>query len=155
MVVKIIESVQIDNINYIAGQEYKHLNTVMLFKSTSLCGHTEVSETLPEQSQELQITKVRGYEIEVDSVSQLIPAEHAALIKKDEPDPDCVNGYMDQYVRRATDDYVVKDGDYTKAVKDRLGISIAPKPRADQADYDQKRIREALNYNKNLLNQRV
>lgn len=138
MVIKIVVSQKVGNYNFIAGQEYEYIDTVNMLGDCDSCDKPV-----------LQMQK--GFATPINGKSFIIPSTIATLIKQDEPDASYADGYLDQYVRRATDDYVVLDGDYTKAVKERLGISIAPKPRPDQADYAQDRIREALKYNRRLL----
>ena len=137
MVILIVTPVKVGDKYFIPGQEYLYQSTGMITQDCESC-------TPPISKSQL------GFSTIVDGRSIIIPSEHSTLIKKDTPDED-MSGYMAQHVKAATDDYVVMDGDYTKAVMDRFGISIAPKPRPDQADYDQDRIRAALALNRNLL----
>lgn len=137
MVIRIVTSVSLGNHNFVIGQEYEYHGTVRRYTGCDPCDLNKYSSG-------------RGYVTDINGSSIVIPAEHAALINKNVPDTD-MRGLWQRHRDAATQDYVVFDGDYVKAAKEKLNINIKPKERADQADYNWRRIRRALRITQQLI----
>lgn len=129
MVIKIVTNVQVNDRYFLIGQEYSYVDSVTYDVTQSNFGGQGVRKRL-------------GYLTIIDNIQYIIPAEDAALIKKDKPSTNMM-GMHELHRVAATQDAVVFDGNYVKAIKDRFDIDITPYKRADQADYDSKYLKYA------------
>lgn len=110
MVVEIIESSKIDGHDFIDGQEYKSLGKVYVWKDNhDFKGNIRVLHY--------------ALQVEGRTVPIFFPADMAAGTSKTEPKSPNTSRWEDLH-KEMTEDAVVKDGDYAKAILERLDVDI-------------------------------
>lgn len=126
MVVEIIESSKVDGHDFIDGQEYKSLGKVYIWAN---------DEDLKRQVRTLHY----ALQIEGQSSPIFFPASMAAGTNKTEPKSPNTSRWEDLH-KEMTDDAVVTDGDYAKAILERLDVDITNVG----PDYNMKKLNELL-----------